>query len=106
MIFWDPDHRDSFLKQFSAGSFRRHVNEPLDADMGKYDLTPEIAKFRLPVLVITGRYDMNVAPVVALKIHRAIPGSQLVVFDRSGHLPFFEEPERFKKVVEEFLARP
>ena len=106
MIFWDPDHRDAFLKQWSPGSFRRHVNEALDADMGKYDLNPEIGKFRLPVLVITGRYDMNVAPVVAMKIHRAIPGSQLVIFDRSGHLPFFEEPERFKKVVEEFLSRP
>jgi len=106
MIFWDPDHRDAFLKQWFPGSFRRHVNEALDADMGKYDLNPEIGKFRLPVLVITGRYDMNVAPVVAMKIHRAIPGSQLVIFDRSGHLPFFEEPERFKKVVEEFLSRP
>ena len=106
MILWDPDHRDAFLKQWSPGSFRRHVNEALDADMGKYDLNPEIGKFRLPVLVITGRYDMNVAPVVAMRIHRAIPGSQLVIFDRSGHLPFFEEPERFKKVVEEFLSRP
>jgi proline iminopeptidase len=106
MIFWDPDHRDAFLKRWSPGSFRRHVNEPLDADMGKYDLNPEIAKFRLPVLVITGRYDMNVAPVIAWKIHKAIPGSQLVVFDRSSHMPFFEEPERFKKVVEEFLSRP
>ena len=106
MIFWDPDHRDAFLKQYSGSSFRRHVNEPLDADMGKYDLNPEIAKFRLPVLVITGRYDMNVAPVVAWKIHRAIPGSQLVIFERSSHLPFLEEPERFKKVVEEFLSRP
>lgn len=106
MILWDPDHRDAFLKQWSPGSFRRHVNEALDADMGKYDLNPEIGRFRLPVLVITGRYDMNVAPVVAMKIHRAIPGSQLVIFDRSGHLPFFEEPERFKKVVEEFLSRP
>jgi proline iminopeptidase len=106
MIFWDPDRRDAFLKQWSPGSFRRHVNEALDADMGRYDLNPEIQKFRLPVLVITGRYDMNVAPVVAWKIHRAIPGSQLVIFDRSAHLPFFEEPERFKKVVEEFLTRP
>jgi proline iminopeptidase len=106
MIFWDPDHRDAFLKRWSPGSFRRHVNESLDADMGKYDLNPEIAKFRLPVLVITGRYDMNVAPVIAWKIHKAIPGSQLVVFDRSSHLPFFEEPERFKKVVEDFLSRP
>ncbi|MGZ3478776.1 MAG: alpha/beta fold hydrolase [Myxococcaceae bacterium] len=106
MIFWDPDHRDAFLRQYSPGSFRRHVNQALDADMGKYDLNPEIKKFRLPVLVITGRYDMNVAPVVAWKIHKAIPGSQLVIFERSGHLPFYEEPERFRKVLEDFLGKP
>jgi len=80
------------------------VNEALDADMGRYDLNPEIAKFRMPVLVITGRYDMNVAPVIAWKIHKAIPGSRLVIFERSSHLPFLEEPERFKREVEDFLA--
>lgn len=103
MLFWDPDHRDAFLRQFSTSGFRRHVNEALDADMARYDLNPEIAKFRLPVLVMTGRYDMNVAPVIAWKIHQAIPGSRLVVFERSGHLPFLEEPERFRREVEEFL---
>ena len=105
MLFWDPDHRDAFLKQVSPKVFKRHVNEALDADMGRYDLNPEIAKFRLPVLVITGRYDMNVAPVVAWKIHQAIPDSKLVIFERSSHMPFFEEPERFRKVVEDFLGR-
>jgi len=104
MLFWDPDHRDAFLRQYSPKGFRRHVNEALDADMGRYDLNPEIAKFRLPVLVITGRYDMNVAPVIAWKIHKAIPGSRLVIFERSSHLPFLEEPERFKREVEDFLA--
>lgn len=106
MLFWDPDHRDAFLRQFSTSGFRRHVNEALDADMARYDLNPEIAKFRLPVLVMTGRYDMNVAPVIAWKIHQAIPGSRLVVFERSGHLPFLEEPERFKREVEQFLGAP
>ena len=104
MIFWDPDHRDAFLRQVSLKGFSRHVNEALDADMGRYDLNPEIAKFRMPVLVITGRYDMNVAPVTAWKIHKAIPGSRLVIFERSSHLPFLEEPERFKREVEDFLA--
>lgn len=33
MLFWDPDHRDAFLRQFSPKAFRRHVNEALDADM-------------------------------------------------------------------------
>jgi proline iminopeptidase len=103
MLFWDPAHRDAFLRQFPQGTFRRHVNQVLEADMGRYDLNPEIKKFRLPVLVMTGRFDMNVAPIVAWKIHKAIRGSRLVVLDRSGHLPFYEEPERFKQVVEEFL---
>ena len=103
MLFWDPQHRDAFLRQFTPGGFRRHVNEVLDADMAHYDLNPEIKKFRMPVLVMTGRYDMNVAPIVAWKIHKAIPGSRFVVVDRSGHLPFYEEPERFKQVVEKFL---
>ena len=103
MLFWDPAHRDAFLRQFPQGAFRRHVNQVLEADMGRYDLNPEIKKLRLPVLVMTGGFDMNVAPIVAWKIHKAIPGSRLVVLDRSGHLPFYEEPERFKQVVEEFL---
>jgi len=104
MIFWDPGHRDAFLKQFSARGFRRHVNEALDADMGRHDLNPEIAKFRLPVLVITGRYDMNVAPVIAWRIHKAIAGSRLAIFERSSHLPFLEEPDRFRQEVEDFLG--
>lgn len=106
MLFWDPGHRDAFLRQYSPGGFRRHVNEVLDADMAHYDLNPEIKKFRMPVLVMTGRYDMNVAPVVAWKIHKAIPGSRLEIFDRSGHLPFLEEPERFRNVVDDFLGKP
>ena len=104
MLFWDPDRRDAFLRQFSAKGFRRHVNEALDADMARYDLNPELPKFRLPVVVMTGRHDMNVAPLIAWKIHKAIPGSRLVIFERSGHLPFLEEPERFKKEVENFLG--
>jgi len=54
--------------------------------------------------VITGRYDMNVAPLIAYKIHKAIAGSRFAVFERSGHLPFYEEPQEFLRVMEEFLA--
>ena len=37
-------------------------------------------------------------------MHQAIPGSRLVIFERSSHLPFLEEPERFKREVDEFLT--
>src|SRR4030095_3117071 len=32
MLFWAPEHRDAFLRQFSPGAFRRHRTELLGAD--------------------------------------------------------------------------
>ena len=53
--------------------------------------------------MITGRYDINVAPIVAWKIHKAIAGSRFEVFEKSGHIPYFEEPEKFAQMVSGFL---
>lgn len=104
-LFYAPDKRDAFVAQVGPSVFTKAVNEAVEHDVGRFDLTPELRKFRFPALVITGRYDINVAPSVAYKIHKAIAGSQLVVLERSGHLPFFEEPEAFVRAVEAFLAR-
>ena len=104
MLFYSPQNRDKFLATVSPSVYRKDINEAVEKDIERFDLNPEIRKFRFPTLVITGRYDMNVAPVVAYKIHQAIPGSHFAVFERSGHLPFFEEPDAFVRVMEEFLA--
>jgi proline iminopeptidase len=104
MLFYSPQNRDKFLATVSPSVYRKDINEAVEKDIERFDLNPEIRKFRFPTLVITGRYDMNVAPVVAYKIHQAIPGSHFAVFERSGHLPFFEEPDAFVPVMEEFLA--
>jgi proline iminopeptidase len=105
MLFYSPQNRDKFVATISPGVYRKDINEAVEKDIERFDLNPEIRKFKCPTLVITGRYDMNVAPVVAYKIHQAIPGSQFAVFERSGHLPFFEEPEEFVQVMEQFLAK-
>jgi proline iminopeptidase len=55
---------------------------------------------------VTGRYDFNVAPAVAWAIHRAIPGSELAVFEKSGHLPQVEEEDAFVERIGRFLAVP
>jgi proline iminopeptidase len=107
MLFWSPENRERYMKSPAANNaYNRNVNEVLYADLKKYDLNPELPKFRCPTLVMTGRYDMNVAPSVAWKIHLAIPKSGFVVFEHSGHLPYFEEPEKFIKALEDFLGAP
>lgn len=104
MLFYSPEKRDAFLVNASSYAFSPSINAALDQDIQRFDLNPELPKFRFPTLVITGRYDINVAPAVAYKIHQAIPQSRFVVFERSGHLPFYEQPEEFVKAVEEFLS--
>jgi proline iminopeptidase len=54
--------------------------------------------------VITGRYDMNVAPLTAWNIYKAIPGAKFVVFAKSGHQPSYEEPDKYVQVVDAFLS--
>ncbi len=103
MLFYSAEKRDAFVAQMSAGAFHKDVSQAVMSDLPRFDLNPEIAKFKFPVIVMSGRYDINVAPLVAYKIHQAIPGSRFVVFERSGHIPFYEEPDAFVRAAEEFL---
>jgi proline iminopeptidase len=105
MLFYSPEKRDAALAKMEEGSEVPEVNETINKDLERFDLNPELPKYRFPTMVMTGRFDINVAPVVAYKIHKAIAGSQFVVFDRSGHMPFYEEPEKFVQTVEGFLSK-
>jgi proline iminopeptidase len=106
MLFVSAEKRDEFLSRIDSYRYTRSVNEALNADLAKYDMWPALPSFKMPTLVITGRFDINVAPSTAWKIHKAIPGSRWEVFEKSGHLPYLEEPEKFVRVVEDFLGRP
>jgi len=106
MLFVSTEKRDEFLSHMNTYRYTRSVNELLNADLAKYDMWPTLSSFKMPTLVITGRYDINVAPSTAWKIHKAIPGSRWEVFEHSGHLPYFEEPEKFVQVVGDFLGAP
>ena len=104
MLFYSPEKRDAFLALVMPLKFNWEVNEAVSRDLSRFDLTPELPKFRFPTLVICGRFDMNVAPVFAYQMYRAIPGAQFTVFEKSGHLPFVEEPDAFASRVESFLG--
>jgi proline iminopeptidase len=105
MIFYSPQARDAFLARSSSFVYRQKVNKAVWSDLQRFDLNPELPKFKFPTLVVTGRYDFNVAPSVAWAIHRAIPGSEFAVFEKSGHLPFCEEPDPFLARVGAFLSK-
>lgn len=57
----------------------------------------------VPVQLIWGSAD-SVIPVGHAELaHAAMPGSQLEIFDGSGHFPFHDDPDRFVEVLEQFI---
>jgi proline iminopeptidase len=106
MLFYTEAARQAMLARMGQLSYHQGVNKSVWNDLQRFDLNPELPKFRFPTLVVTGRYDFNVAPSVAWSIHRAIPGSEFAVFEKSGHLPYCDESDAFAARLEEFLAKP
>ena len=57
----------------------------------------------VPVQLIWGSRD-SVIPVSHARLaHAAMPGSQLEIFEGSGHFPFHDDPDRFVEIVEQFI---
>jgi pimeloyl-ACP methyl ester carboxylesterase len=59
----------------------------------------------LPTLVVWGEKDRIIPVSHAHAAHEAMPGSELVLFEHSGHFPHVEEPARFLDVLLDFFAR-
>ena len=104
MMCCSPGHREAWLTAISPVSVREHLLQGLLSDAEQYDLTPALPQLSHPTMVITGRFDIVSPPVTSYRIHKAIPNSRFVALESSGHIPFFEEPEAFTQVVEDFLS--
>ncbi|MGH2350711.1 MAG: alpha/beta fold hydrolase [Chloroflexota bacterium] len=71
----------------------------------KVDFTARLGEVRQPTLLIWGRQDPTVPVAHAIAAHRALPNSQLRIFDECGHMPMWEYPEAFAQTVLDFLDR-
>ena len=60
---------------------------------------------RIPHLLCFGRDEKLVSVAAAEDLRNRIDGSELVVFEKSGHCPFWEEPEKFNQTIMEFSDR-
>jgi proline iminopeptidase len=104
MIFYSPAKRAAYMARMGDLGYEPAVGEAIATATTDLDLTPKLAEFTsFPTLVISGRYDMNVAPLTAWRMAHQIPGARVVFFEQSGHLPSYEEPQKYRAVLEAFL---
>ncbi len=70
-----------------------------------WDRRADLESITAPALVTSGRHDF-VMPVerAGAPLAAGLPHATSVVFERSGHLPFLEEPERYGRVLRSWLG--
>ncbi|HVR41690.1 MAG TPA: alpha/beta hydrolase, partial [Thermoanaerobaculia bacterium] len=51
MLFYSPEKRDAYLAKATTDSYRPAINAAVSADLARFDLNPELPKFKLPTLV-------------------------------------------------------
>ncbi len=57
-----------------------------------------------PALVLCGLHD-ELTPACSGRMHRALPNSEIRIFQNSAHMPFYEEPEAYAATLLDFLRR-
>jgi 3-oxoadipate enol-lactonase len=62
-----------------------------------------LANAPLPVLFIVGEEDILYPPRIIGAIHRLLPTSQLHIIQDAGHSAFYEKPEIFNQLLDEWL---
>jgi len=74
-----------------------------DKEAATMDLRPRLKDITVPTLVIVGRHDFITNVSMAEEIVKSIPRARLEIFEDSGHFVLVEEPEKFYRVIKEFV---
>lgn len=69
------------------------------------DSGPDLPRIDVPTLVVTGTDDKLIPPAVTSEMADAIPGADLSVIERAGHLSNLERPVEFNDLLGRHLRR-
>jgi proline iminopeptidase len=80
------------------------ANYMMANEIPKYNPFPQLPTIQVPTLVLSSEYDWVTPPSQGRRIAHAIPNSQFVLFEDSGHEPFAREEEQaYLDVVSTFI---
>lgn len=89
----------------SRRAFLATVRTVIDLGGQTVDAGPRLyLAARMPTLLVWGARDRVIPSWHAVMAQQAIPGSRVEVFERAGHFPHLDEPDRFVRVLRHFIA--
>ena len=82
----------------------RHCTETDGAPVPTFASGQRLGEIGIPALATAGRHD-EATPAIAEPLGHALPHTDPAVFEQSAHLAHAEDPERYRQVLDDLLAR-
>lgn len=105
-LFRSSDPKDGFDGDVYSVMLGDDPEWKVGGTMRSFDPRKEMKKITAPTMICVGRHDQIATPKVSYEMSKLIPGSKLIVFDKSGHRPWVEEKALYFRVVGDFLGLP
>jgi len=80
-----------------------HFRNDMSQSIFKIDLAGAFEKCPVPTMIIESQWDLTWNTDKPEILRGNHPGSQMVMFENSGHSPFEDEPELFFKTLKDFI---
>lgn len=85
---------DTWNEQVIAGAI---------ASIKTFNTRDELQQIATPTLIMVGSEDHQLPVPLSERMHRAIKGSRLEIFQGVGHFMMVEKPDHFRNVLDRFL---
>ncbi|MDQ0193654.1 pimeloyl-ACP methyl ester carboxylesterase [Paenibacillus wynnii] len=100
--YTEMQYSDSQIEEYGRRS-NIHLSKLIDEGRIFDSVLPMLKELSVPALLIKGRHDPVICEVQTQTFVRDVRNGFLKIYDESGHLPHFEEPDRFAMDVIQFV---
>ena len=106
-VFYSPEiaTKEVVDEVFEAVNDRRKVLKILAVAKSaiRHNMAKDLPNISVPTALIWGKNDEVTPPDVANEFDKLLPNSKLFWFEKCGHAPMMEHPEKFNSTVHDWL---
>ena len=106
-VFYSPETatKEVVDEIFEAVNDRRKVLKILAVAKSaiRHNMAKDLPNLSVPIALIWGENDSVTPPEVAKEFDKLLPNSKLFWFEKCGHAPMMEHPEKFNSTVYKWL---
>jgi len=101
-----PGHSEDALKRSVEASSQLHVESYIKTVRASASFTrvDNLQNISVPTLLVFGEQDPLTPPTVGEYMQEHIPGSELIIIEKAGHMTNLEQPAAFNRAVLTFLC--